>query len=85
MKSLNFGNISNKKLQIKKPTIYNFSPKIDIHRKLNTSFNFRVMSKVMIKKNAEKYRYCCVAEEHIVSKLSKILIPNFNSTNCRFE
>ena len=37
-------------------------------------------SKVMMKKTAENYRNFYVAEKHIVSKLSQISIPNFNST-----
>ena len=32
-------------------------------------------------KTAENYRNDGVAEKRIVSKLSEILIPNFNSTN----
>ena len=32
-------------------------------------------------KTAEKYRNCYAAEKRIVYKLSRILIPNFNSTN----
>ena len=32
-------------------------------------------------KSVEKDRNCYVAEERIVSKLSKISIPNFDSTN----
>ena len=32
-------------------------------------------------KNAENYRNCYDAEKRIASKLSKILIPNFDSTN----
>jgi len=33
------------------------------------------------KKTAENYRNCYVAEKRIVSKLSKVSIPNFDSTN----
>ena len=33
------------------------------------------------KKTAENYWIGYVAEKRIVSKLSKILIPNYNSTN----
>ena len=34
---------------------------------------------------AENYRYCYVIEKCIVSKLSKISIPNFDSKNWRRE
>ena len=36
-------------------------------------------------KTAENYRKCYVAEKHIVSKLSKISVPNFDTTNYKFE
>ena len=38
-------------------------------------------SKVKMKKTAENYRICYVSEKRIVSQLSTISIPNFNSTN----
>ena len=34
-------------------------------------------------KTSENYRDCYVAEKRIVSKLSKILIPNYDNTNLR--
>ena len=36
-------------------------------------------------KTAENFRNCYVAEKQIVSKLSKISMPNFDNTNLRLE
>ena len=36
-------------------------------------------------KTTENYRNCYVVEKRIVSKLSKISIPNFESKNLRLE
>ena len=36
-------------------------------------------------KAAENYRHCYVAEKHILSKLSKISIPNIDSIDGRLE
>ena len=42
-------------------------------------------SKFKISIPVKSYQNCYVAEKRIVSKLSKISIPNFNSTNWKFD
>ena len=46
-----------------------------------TEFKVSVSVESYDEKTDENYLNCCIAENLIVFKLSKILIPNFNSTN----
>ena len=45
----------------------------------------RIQHFPLLLKTAENYRNCYVAEKRIISKLSKISLPNFNSKNWRFD
>ena len=46
-----------------------------------SEFKNSISVKSYDEKTVENYRNCYVAENRIVSKLSKISIPNFDSTN----
>ena len=51
----------------------------------NQNWKYPSLSKVMINKTVENCRNYFDAEEHIVSNLSKIAIPNLYSRNFRLE
>ena len=50
-----------------------------------SEFKISILVESYDEKTAENYRNRYVAEKRIVSKLSKISIPNFNSTNWRLK
>ena len=50
-----------------------------------SEFKIFISVEIYDETTAVNYQNCYVAEERIVSKLSKISIPNFNSTNWKHE
>ena len=50
-----------------------------------SEFKISLLVESYDEKTAKNYRNCYVAEKRIVSQLSEISIPNFDSTNLRLE
>ena len=51
----------------------------------SSEFKISISVESYDEKTTENYRNCYVAEERIIFKLSKILIPNFSSTNGKLK